>query len=234
MYGAIIGIVSFVRLNYSSEKKWKILFLLAIVTMVLSQGRSGMGAFVLGILFAMMLTRRAGWPLIIAALIVIFIGYSAFDELLWEFFLRGQNEEQFLFLTGRVTVWQYAYDNFIQHEPLMGFGAYAAGRFLVLENYLGWSSLHSTWVESSVGNGIPATLLFALIIIYAWITLVKYCLANYSNEYNTYFIEIASVFTALIFRSIFTVQLISHSDFVFFLVMGTVFYIKSNTLNVNR
>lgn len=233
-YAAIIGIVSFVRLNYSSEKKWKIFFLLAIITMILSQGRSGMVGFALGIIIAIMLIRKASWALIIATLIGIMISYFAFDELFWEYFRRGQTERQFIFLSGRVTAWQYAYDSFIQHQPLTGFGAYSAGRFLVLGDFLGWSSLHSTWVELAVGIGIPATLFFALIIIYAWIALVKFCVANYKNEYNIYFIEIASVFTVLIVRSFFTTQFIIHSDFVFFLIMGTVFYIKNNTLNLNR
>jgi len=227
-YGAIIGIVSFVRLNYSSEKKWKILFLLAIVTMVLSQGRSGIGGFAFGIIIAIMLMRRAGWALIIATLIGILITYYAFDELFWEFFRRGQTEDQFFLFSGRVTVWQYTYDNFIQHQPLMGFGAYSAGRFLVLSDYLGWSSLHSTWVELAVGNGIPATIFFALIIISSWIIIIKYCIENYGHVQIHYFIEIAAVYTLLIFRSFFSTYFSVHNDFVFFLVMGSVLFIAHN------
>jgi len=233
-YGAIIGIVSFVRLNYSSEKKWKILFLLAIVTMVLSQGRSGMGGFALGIIIAIMLMRRAGWALIIATLIGILISYFAFDEFFWEFFMRGQTEEQFWLFSGRINVWEYTYHYFIVDQPWKGFGAYSAGRFLVLGNYLGWSSLHSTWLELAVGNGIPATIFFAVIVIYSWIVIIKHCLANYGEAFNSYFIEISSVFTALIFRSLFTTHFMVHNDFVFFLIIGTVFYIKSNTHKVNH
>jgi len=227
-YAAIIGVVSFVRLNYSSEKKWKILFLLAIVTMVLSQGRSGIGGFAFGIIIAIMLMRRAGWALIIATLIGILITYYAFDELFWEFFRRGQTEDQFFLFSGRVTVWQYTYDNFIQHQPLMGFGAYSAGRFLVLSDYLGWSSLHSTWVELAVGNGIPATIFFALIIISSWIIIIKYCIENYGHVQIHYFIEIAAVYTLLIFRSFFSTYFSVHNDFVFFLVMGSVLFIAHN------
>ena len=181
-----------------------------------------------------MLMRRAGWALIIATLIGILISYFAFDEFFWEFFMRGQTEEQFWLFSGRINVWEYTYHYFIVDQPWKGFGAYSAGRFLVLGNYLGWSSLHSTWLELAVGNGIPATIFFAVIVIYSWIVIIKHCLANYGEAFNSYFIEISSVFTALIFRSLFTTHFMVHNDFVFFLIIGTVFYIKSNTHKVNH
>lgn len=234
MFGGILGIISFVRMRSSSENKWKFLFLISIATMILSQGRSGMGAFALGILVAIMLMRQVRFLLMLFILASIMITFYAFDELFWDYLLRGQTEAQFWLFSGRINVWDYTYHKFIIDQPLAGFGAYAAGRFLALEDYLGWSSLHSTWIESFIGNGIPATIFFALIVIYAWIILVKYCLVNYGNEHNSYFIEIASVFTALIFRSVFTTQFMMHNDFVFFLIMGTVFYIKHNTFNANN
>jgi len=234
MYGAIIGIVSFVRMRYTQEMKWKVLLFLAIVTMILSQGRSGMASFALGIIIAILLMRRYGIMVILGSLIFLLISFYAFDEIFLEYFRRGQTEEQFWLFSGRINVWEYTYHYFIVDQPWKGFGAYSAGRFLVLGNYLGWSSLHSTWLELAVGNGIPATIFFAVIVIYSWIVIIKHCLANYGEAFNSYFIEISSVFTALIFRSLFTTHFMVHNDFVFFLIIGTVFYIKSNTHKVNH
>ncbi len=233
-YGAIIGIVSFVRMRYTQEMKWKVLLFLAIVTMILSQGRSGMASFALGIIIAILLMRRYGIMVILGSLIFLLISFYAFDEIFLEYFRRGQTEEQFWLFSGRINVWEYTYHYFIVDQPWKGFGAYSAGRFLVLGNYLGWSSLHSTWLELAVGNGIPATIFFAVIVIYSWIVIIKHCLANYGEAFNSYFIEISSVFTALIFRSLFTTHFMVHNDFVFFLIIGTVFYIKSNTHKVNH
>jgi len=142
-YGAIIAVVSFVRMSYSAEKKWKLLFLLGLVTMFLSQGRSGMGGFALGFVLVLMLQKRVGLTIILSALIGFLITIYAFDQIFWEYFRRGQSEQLFWAFTGRMTIWEYTYNYFIIQNPWTGYGAYSAGRFLVLGDTWGWSSLHS-------------------------------------------------------------------------------------------
>lgn len=226
MYAGIICIVAFVRNITVPANKWKIIFLLAFITMLLSQGRSGLGGFAVGLLLAILLLRQYKLIIILSVAIIMAVIFYAFDDVFWEIFRRGQTEEQFLLLSGRKVIWNYAYYSFIINNPLIGFGAYAAGRFLVLEETYGWSSLHSTWVEIAVGNGIPATILFACIVIYCWFVLVKHCVNNYAEKNNHYFIELSAVYSALIFRSIFTTVFFVHSDIVFFLVVGSVFFIS--------
>jgi O-antigen ligase len=137
-------------------------------------------------------------------------------------FVRGQSPELLYSLTSRLDFWEFGWQKFLQ-QPLTGYGAYAGGRFTVLEEmgYTSTSSVHNTYVEIIMGTGWWGLVPVLLALLGAWWILVQALrkLPLASLEYQLA-LEAAGLLAIVTVRSFFTSHLIWHPSLVFLLVLG--------------
>ena len=131
---------------------------------VLAEGRTGVAALLLGAL-VLVLARR---PLL--SLLFLPVGaYAAASYLdtFLEFFRRGQTDELFLSLTGRVDWWLAGLNTFLQ-QPLTGFG-YGVGSRVVFTDLErgGTAFIHNGFLEVALGVGIIGFALW-LVMLLRW------------------------------------------------------------------
>jgi O-antigen ligase len=223
--GAVLAIVALARLLPSSGSArdrtlYSLLFLAGLVTLVLSQTRSAIAGFLLGVALLLLFTRRAAL-LVSAILAGLAVLASSTGGLLWEYFLRGQNPEQFASLTGRVNWWEFGWHEFSKN-PLTGLGAYTA-RFEVLAK-IGeseTSTIHNTYVEVIVGTSFCGLVPVLVVLFATWWILVR-CLRNYprNSRDRGMALEAVAVLAVVSVRSLFSTQLIWHPSLIFLLSVG--------------
>ena len=118
---------------------------------ILAEGRTGVATFLLGAL-VLVLVRR---PLLsILFLPVVAYVASAYVNTFWQFFKRGQPDELFLSLTGRVDWWLAGWHTFLR-QPLTGFG-YGVGSRVVFTGFErdATAFIHNGFLEVALGVGI--------------------------------------------------------------------------------
>lgn len=173
--GAVLGIVSLNRLLAGAQPRrtYRLLMLLSVLSMVIAQSRSSITAFAVAVVVMLFVSGRVGALFTVVAGAAI-AAVSSLSALLWETFRRGQSTSMFMSLSGRVTYWTRALA-VIQEHPILGQGAYAAGRFGVLADLgvTNVSSLHGAWFEVAVGTGLSGVALLAAAIIAPFVTLVS-------------------------------------------------------------
>jgi O-antigen ligase len=223
--GAVLAIVALARLLSSSGNErnralYSLLLLAGLVTLVLSQTRSAIIGFLLGVALLLLFTRRAA--LLVSAILasLAVLAYSAWG-LLGEYFLRGQDPAQFASLSGRVGWWEFGWHEFLKN-PLTGLGAYTA-RFEVLAK-LGeseTSTIHNTYVEVIVGTSFWGLVPVLVALFATWWVLVR-CLRNYlpSSRERGMALEAVAVLAVVSVRSLFSTHLIAHPSLSFLLIVG--------------
>jgi len=125
--GAVLGIVALTRLLFPIKhgRFYLFVFLISMVTLVLSQSRSPLMGFLVALVLVLFKTRRLGVVALFALLIPAVLSLTNFGDLFWEFFQRGQSPKYFESLSGRIPLWESGWDLF-KEQPLTGYGAYAA------------------------------------------------------------------------------------------------------------
>jgi len=216
---ALVGIVSFVRLiSYNHNRSFYfIVFIVSVITLILSQSRSPLTGFLLGIILILFLSKKIKLIVFLILIIVMFLGN--FWDIFIKFFMRGQSKELFWSLSGRIPAWKVTFSVFMKN-PILGYGAYAAGRFFVGLKY-GYmmSSLHSDWVETLIGTGILGFSFLLICLIAVWWTILR--ASNLKNPLcNQLRLEVLGILTLLTFRSIFSVPFTWHSAIPWRLVIG--------------
>jgi O-antigen ligase len=224
--GAVIGIVSGVRFLYGkrfSRKFYLPVLALAMVTLALSQSRSPLAGFLLATALILFMDGRISLLALGAVSIALVASLTPLGDTLWEFFLRGQSEELFLSLSGRVNWWEAALP-LIKEDPLLGFGAYAAGRFLVAKEFSATlSSLHGTWPEVLIGMGVAGLLPLLAAVVGAWMILLRPVPERTTSEgilQQQLRLEAAGVLALLTVRSMFSVEFIWHPALSWLLILG--------------
>lgn len=211
-----LAIVALSRLLWERKKIYVFLFLAMIITMILSQGRSGLIAFVFSFLILLMLHRKIGFLFAISVLIILSILETQFESYFIEFFRRGQNIETIYSLGGRIYKWEFAYE-YIKQNPFKGYGAFAGSRFYIMPEITGIlsSSTHSAWIELMVDTGLFGLALFLLLVIKILFNLFKKSII-FPKGQRELFIEATSVFVLILIRSFFTTAtVINPYDFAF-------------------
>jgi O-antigen ligase len=141
-------------------------FVAGFVTLVASQYRTGIVAFI-AVGLVVLWKRRSGWVavLVVAAVpVVIGFGWGRLSEESMQVFGKGRPE-----LVGSLdsrTVYWRAAEPLIREHLLLGWGLNVESRRVLAS--LGdqtTSTIHSTWVEALLGTGIVGTGLLALAFI---------------------------------------------------------------------
>ena len=225
--GAILAIVAFSRLLARSrgvrELAWNMLVLSAsLATLVMSQTRSAIAGFMLGVLVVMVASKRCGVAAALVMSVILLLVTTDAASLFVAYSQRGQSPELLQSLSGRLPWWKLSWEKFLD-QPLTGYGAYAGGRFAVLAE-LGQSeaaSVHNSYLEIVLGTGILGLGPVLVALFGTWLILIRrlrtYSLSSFDRPF---IVEALGVLTVVTVRSFFTSGLVWNHSIVFLLIVG--------------
>lgn len=226
--GGILGLVGFSRVMKEKKRRWLIFIFTGVSAMLLSQGRSGIIAFLVGLISLFIMHKRI--KILSGVLLVVTILWinTQFDRYILDFFHRGQTTEQLLNLGGRTDKWNFALE-YIRERPFLGYGAFAGARFFVMPE-IGEelsSSTHNAFIEITVDTGIIGLFLFCLGLLRI---LKQFLISEIKLQtFNSLEKEVFSILILLIVRGIFTTAtLISPYDYSFLVSIGMAEYLRRN------
>ena len=236
-FAALLGLVALSRLlpmnGRRADRLWYGFLLLAsMVTMILGQTRTAMAGFVFGVFLILLFSRRVGLSALLTFAVIPMVLLTSLGGLIWSFMERGETSQQLTTLSNRTVWWSHAWHTFLD-RPLIGFGAYAAGRFSVLAN-LGnsmTSTLHSDYLEVIVGTGIWGLIPFLAVLLGTWWFLTHYLRHSrvLGPEQQLAF-EAIAVLGLLSFRSIFMTMLTWHPPLHFLAIIGYAEFLRRREL----
>jgi O-antigen ligase len=233
--GALLSIVALARLLLTSGGRqsqrfhWLVLAF-GLATMFMAQCRSAIGGFIFGTLLLLVLVRRAVVGAIIGAACSLIALFTGFGSSLWTYLLRSQQAEQFSSLSGRLDWWAAAWGKIIE-RPLIGWGGFAGGRFVVLAGASNsvTADIHSTIMETLLDVGVLGLLFLILALMAMWRILWRGArrTALGPND-RAQCIECLAVLAVLSVRSLFSSTLVAHSysTVTFLLIAGYSEYVR--------
>jgi O-antigen ligase len=226
---AIAGVISIARYHATRNRSWIPVVVVAVLTMVASQGRSGMAGFAAGVV--VLGIARGYWRQIVykglAGLSTVVV-VPQLRATVVSLLVRGQTLETLLSLSGRTHKWLFALEYMISDGPLallFGYGAYAGARFVVTPNdprrvdSAVASSTHNTWMDLWTDIGLIGVLLFAVAMFLICRRLVRWWRAQ-SRIKRLLATEISAVLAVLLVRSMFSRALILHNSVYFAFAIG--------------
>lgn len=220
--GAMLGVMAVVRilLKPTSRLFYVPIFMLSLVTMVLTQSRSPILAFSVAVVAILAVSRRFG----LLALCGAFLGTGMLTQygqgaygLAYDFMRRGQSTENIASLTGRVEYWQASIEA-VRERMFGGYGANAGGRY-VLESVLGEerTTVHSTWVEVLLDTGVIGLVLLLGGVVATWFWLFRLRPLAMKNPVSwLLWLESLGLLTILSVRSMFSVDFVWSWEVLFF------------------
>ena len=194
------------RLGHQGHHRrwWGLLAAIAATTMLLAQARSAVLGLVAGLIVLLVVVpglRKRGWMLGLVG------GGAAyfFADAAMEYLRRGQSDAQLVSLSGRTQYWTAA-TALTSESPLVGNGAFAAGRFGVLQELgaTATSSLHNTWMEVLVGLGWSGLLLLIVGVSMIAFSLLRLAHKFGGSDGGWILAEVSAVLSFEIVRSAFT------------------------------
>lgn len=223
----LAGILAIVGINRWLEGRrsalWFVLVAWAVVTMGIAQGRSAIAGFLLGALLVVVLRKRWNVLALVGVVTLGLIMESARNVAVG-FLQRGQSVELLMSFSGRKYWWDYTWTQLILERPILGFGAFTGGRFLV-QPVVGspfGSTVDNAWVELWLDTGIVGVVVFALLV--AWMLRIFLVAATLSahadpDKRNTA-IECSGVLGLLLVRSWFGSSMTLQGAFPVFALVG--------------
>jgi len=225
--GAILTLMGISRLMWKDSKRTIRAWYWAVVSfgaacMVVSHTRHAIGGFILGLAVILILTNRKWILFALAAFATPLIALPPISTTVITYLRRGQDDDAIRGLTSRTDFWGYAWQQ-LSYHPLTGLGAYAGGRFGVLEK-IGRpdaGSLHSDWVEILVGTSFWGVLALLLALAGTWWYLLR---GRSSPRLNTLehnlVVECTAILSMLTLHSIFNDELAWHPPLMFLSLVG--------------
>jgi len=224
---ALLAVVALARLltrngAHARRAFYGLVFAASLITLILSQTRSALTAFVFGVAALLFFSRRVGIAAFSVLGVLLAVFQSTLGETAMQYFLRGQDRQLFGSLSGRTEWWAYAWAKFLE-RPLTGYGAYAGGRFVAMAD-LGdsaTSSIHSTYIEVLLGTSIWGLLPVIALLAGAWWLLARGLNRSAAGAERELALEALAVLGVITVRSVFTTHLIWHASALpFLLVLG--------------
>jgi O-antigen ligase len=243
--GAVLALIAVCRLlpTFSPVKNraWYVfLFIFGTVSMALSQTRNAEGACFLGIVlvsfFSKPLRRIAivgtliAAPLLAVAPLVSSALWNKTYEVVLTFAERDQSSGALDSLSGRTAWWAYGMEQLSKH-PFTGLGAYAAGRFAVL-NKLGVGAaamMHNDWIEVLIGTSFWGLIPFALALLAAWWFLFRGIRSNvFTPQQRQLALECFALLGMLTLHSFFNDELSWHCPLLYFAILAYAEYARTH------
>jgi O-antigen ligase len=229
--GAILGVVAFCRLLLRKDSRgswigYASLFVIAVATMILAQGRSAIAGFVFGIFLALLCSGRILLGFSLGAVGAAALSIATIWQTFAGFMSRGETESKLYSLSDRVEWWSLAWPRILD-RPFGGYGAFAGARFLVMAENKIDAGIHSDWVEILVGTGLMGFVIAVMIWAGTWLQYIKSVRDKSlgSLEFQL-LIEAIAVMGVESIRSIFTTDLFWHPPIVFFACIAYAEYLR--------
>jgi O-antigen ligase len=166
--GALVGLFCLALAFEKEQGSWFFIpcYLVCAVFPVLAQGRTGMASFLVGTV--LVLAKR--FPISSVFIIPAAAGLAIilFGDTLLRLFLRGEDEEMLLSLTGRTTWWEWGWTAFLS-RPWFGSG-WGVGSRVVFLRLLGMTpaSVHNGLLEVLLGVGLVGFAIWASAVVWTW------------------------------------------------------------------
>jgi len=226
-FAAILGVLALARLLPVSEERFNkswygFLLLTSVGTMVCSQTRTAIVGFLGGVFLILVFTRRKSMGTLLTFVVTPIVGIVTAGGLLLSYLQRGQTEDQLASLSSRADWWSFAWRTYLE-RPLLGFGAYAGGRFAVLAKLGlgGTSTMHSDYLEILVGTSFWGMIPFLIALGATWWLLLRYVRDSSSDtEQRQLAFEALAILALLTFRSVFMTMLTWHPPLHFLAILG--------------
>jgi O-antigen ligase len=217
----VLALVSMIRLVYSRNKAaYASVLACCLATLVFSQTRSALGAFFCGSLFILIGRKRIGSAFLAAVCAAVFLS-STSSGVFWKFVERGQDKEMFTSLSGRTTWWTAALERF-KERPVLGYGNYTGGRFIILEeSQPAASSVHNDYLEVALGVGVAGLLIAVAAVVVTWSRIARAVRSSRDGTLRGQLaVEALAVLAFITTRSMFSTVLFWHPPVLFFLVVA--------------
>jgi hypothetical protein len=241
--GAIMALVGISRLMWLDPKRsgggrawyWAVTSF-GFASIYVSHTRHAIFGFLLGLTVILVLTNRKWMIAALASVAIPLVGLSSLGPAVVTYMRRGQDDADMKALTGRTDYWSYAWEQ-LMHRPITGLGAYAGGRFGVLEKIgrLDTGSLHSDWVEILVGTSFWGVLaLFGAVAGTLWFLLRGRYSPRLTSLERNLAVECCAVMSFLTLHSIFNDELAWHPPLMFLALVGYAEFIRRRLKTVEH
>jgi len=225
--GALFAVIALCRLlpikgSSKPHRGWCIaLFVFGMASLLLSQTRNAVAGFAFAVLLVLVLSRRAWLAAAGSVLAGLVAVLTPIGPMVVTYLQREQSADAMASLTGRADFWGFAWDQFLQH-PLVGLGAYAAGRFYIMTKLgIDTATLHSDWVELLVGVGLLGFIPFATALLGSWWYLVRSVYDHsLTVQERQMALEAVGVLAVITVHSFFNDELTWHAPLFLLVVMG--------------
>ncbi len=236
-YCAILAGISLCRIlddpDGKYDRKWyRLLFASALITLIFTQTRAAVGAFLCSFVLLFIYLRKyllgAAIAVTSAFAGVILMVFTHFGNTVGTFLLRGQTATEAEGMSGRLAMWQFAWEK-ISERPLIGYGGYAGGRFVVLPGLgiLGKSDVLSTPIESFLDIGIWGPLVLVVVLAGIWWSLFRSSRSPLLTQPEKHLsVEILMAATIVSIRCVVAGNITSHASIAFLTVLGCAEFLR--------
>ena len=234
--GAILGVISFCRLLSRSSRRtgrswYGMLFAGCFLTMVLAQARSAVLGFTVAMALVLALSGRVRLISGLGVIGVLSFLIGPARDTFMAFMRRGETEDEIYKLSSRVDWWSFAWPRILEH-PIIGYGAYAGARFLVMAEFKLDTGIHSDWLEILVGSGISGLIPALLAFFATWYQLLKSVHhPSLLDSERLLAMEAIGAFAVMSVRSVFSPVLYLHPPLVFLAAMGCAEFLRVRRLS---
>ncbi len=226
---ALVGAAAIIRFLYSKKEQYRILYIwlsgFAFVTLILSQARTSLVAFVCALGFIFVLSRRQALvPVATTVIILMILSLMALPtamDALYSYLTRGQNAELLLSLSGRTYYWGLAWE-LIKQAPMHGYGFYAGHRSDAIKGLAVYSNLDNTYIEILQNIGMLGLIPILLAFTITWKRILKFVIASYHKRRccNSLAVELFAVLLIITIRSLTGPSFQNHHwNLLFFLLI---------------
>lgn len=230
-YCAILASISLCRIlddpDHKYDRAWyRLLFTGTIITLIFTQTRAAVAAFVVALILLFVFTRRIllgtvlGITTAVGASVVLL--FTNFGNTLTSYFLRGQTVTEAEGMSGRADMWQFAIHK-ITERPWTGYGGYAGGRFVVLPGLgmPGKSDVLNTLVESFIDLGIIGVVVLVVVFVGIWWNLFRASRSSSVSARERHFaVELLLAMSIVTTRSFVAGNITSHAALGFLTILG--------------
>lgn len=237
----ILAVVALVRLQFigrggSPRALYFLLFLASVLTLALSQTRSAILGFLVGAALVLLLSKRIRTLVFFVWLLVMLLSVTTFGEVFRTYMQRGQSEEAFESLSGRVSWWTVGWQKFVE-RPLAGYGGYAGARFTALEEIgeTSTSTIHNTYFEVLLGLGVPGLIPVLFALLGTWRILLPGVRNTPPRSLERQLaVEAVGVLAVLTLRTLFSSALVWHPELIFLQLLGYAEFLRRRKVSVRR
>jgi len=225
--GAVLSLVGISRLLWRDRqglsRRWYwAVIIYGMASLYVSHTRHAIAGFLLGLIVILILARRTWLMVALTSVLAPLLVLTSAGPTVATYLRRGQDDAAVRAISGRTEFWGVAWEQ-LSHHPLTGLGAYAGGRFGVMEK-IGRGeagSVHSDWVEILVGTSFWGVLALAIVVMASGWFLYRGALSRRLRRLERDMaLECAGVWTMLTLHSFFNDEFTMHPPLMFLAVIG--------------